>query len=176
MKCSVTLFSYAHWSRAFEVNSVPLSMTIRTGRPRCCRSCPTLVLRAVPATRYRLRSPASPAYTHLQSTACVACGRRPMHPEENPSSMSRSSLLALPTSRAPWRRSDVSVCVCAPSASLPRRSGRPVCCSPSSLPAATEHVADDSPSGVDLLPGPASERADDRWLRQSASPADGSAT
>ena len=27
-----------HWSSAFEVNSVPWSMTIRTGRARCCRS------------------------------------------------------------------------------------------------------------------------------------------
>ena len=29
---------------------------------------------------------------------------------------------------------------------------------------------------VDLRPAPTSERADDRWLRQSASPADGTAT
>src|ERR1039457_2236194 len=60
---------------------------------------------------------------HPQSTACVPCGRKPTHPVENPSSMSRSSSPARPTEVAPWRRSAVFACVCAPSASLPRRSG-----------------------------------------------------
>src|SRR5258708_24139142 len=75
-----------------------------------------------------------------------------MRPAKSPSSRSHWHEPVQRAAPALARRSAVSAGVGAPSVSLPRRSGRPVCCSQSSLPVAAEHAAVDSPSGAALPP------------------------
>src|ERR1035441_4787415 len=118
--------------------------------------------------RYRLRWPAFPSYRHLRSTVFEPCVLWPMHPEGSPSSRFRSSSPALPTIPGLEHRSAVPACVYARSASLPRRSGIPACCSLPSLPASTEHASADSPSDGALQPTHAAARVAVRWLRKSA--------